>query len=173
MTLAFRRATDRSIDPARPALRLAKSVPKMAKFWQREESAAVYRWLFPEVALTPPAPSPTPARRRFDTAVDWRRAAPRWLLIAITAAASAGWYEATTARQSRLEEAIADAPSKTQARADTRLAVIESRMDAYEARENARAAKTEQTIASMVTALSQLTIEVREMKVEARMRRKQ
>lgn len=157
--------------PQGPVPRPAEYVPKPVSFWRRGTAEACYRWLFPEADLTLPAPDP-PARRRFDTQIDWRKAAPRWLLIVITVAASAGWYEATTSRQARLEEAIADAPSKAMARAETRLSVVESRLDAYEARENARNAKMDQTIQAMVTALSQLTIEVREVKVEMRMRRR-
>jgi hypothetical protein len=128
--------------------------------------------LFPEVALTSPAPDPPRPPRRFDHAVDWRKAAPKWFLILVTTAACAGWYEATTARQSRLEEAIANAPSKSMAAIETRVSVVESRLDAWEAREAARNAKTDATISAMVTALSQLTIEVREVKVEMRMRRR-
>lgn len=172
MTGVRLRAVPRSQPTPWPALRLAESVPKPVSFWKVGALAVCYRWLFPEVALSS-SPGPTPGRRGLTASIDWRRAAPRWLLVLVTVAALAGWYEATTSRQSRLEQAIADAPSKTQARLETRLTVVESRQDASEARERAREAREEAFHAAMMGAINGLTIEVREVKVEMRLRRRQ
>jgi len=72
-------------------------------------------------------------RRAEDADLDWQRAAPRWfllLLVAILLVAS-GWMFSeirggTSREQARLEAAIADAPSKYQARLSERVAVVEA-----------------------------------------------
>ena len=112
-------------------------------------------------------------RRRKEDSLNWKVRAPRWvlltaLLIAATlcGALAEKIHEFETKDQARLEAAIADVPSKYQARVSERLAAVEAQQTAQE---RALADQTNQqralaaAMAENTTQLRLLTAEVRRM----------
>lgn len=114
-------------------------------------------------------------RRATDGEIEWRKAIPRWgLLMALAVLlVASGWLfsrldQSTAREQARIEQALADAPTKYQARLSERLAVVESQTTALSASIAQLAAQIDQ----QSRATNALTVELRVLNSEIKTQRR-